>query len=283
MKLSISIIVPTYNRADQLKDCLTAILYSISLVGDAHFEIIVGDDSTELTTASLVKEQFSDIYLLKGPKKGPAANRNNAAKMAKGDWLIFFDDDCYPKPECIGTYVSVLKEKTAIQVWEGVICPSRPLAHPFETAPIKLEPGSLWSCNFCISREFFNHLGGFDEFFKFPHMEDLDLQKRIQLTSQIGFAAEAIVIHPPRPLPSAQKLGHSHASDVYFAHKHRLSISLNSILKNIFYSRLLPFKNTDFGKYHFKMMALMLTEMYIVCKNYSDWNKNALKALKEYR
>ena len=62
-------------------------------------EVIVSDDSKQCIAKELIQEKYSWVKWIEGPKKGPAANRNNGAKYATGDWFIFIDDDCEPQKD----------------------------------------------------------------------------------------------------------------------------------------------------------------------------------------
>jgi hypothetical protein len=66
---------------------------------------------------------------------------------------------------------------------------------------MNLTGGVLWSCNFALARELFDRIGGFDERFRFAHMEDADLHARLTKAGiRVRFVAEAEVDHPPRAL-----------------------------------------------------------------------------------
>lgn len=94
-----SIIVPTHARPRQLCDCITA-LAGLNYPRD-RFEVIVVDDGSEMslepTVASFRPEL--DIRLLVQPNLGPAAARNSGARQARGEFLVFTDDDCAPAPD----------------------------------------------------------------------------------------------------------------------------------------------------------------------------------------
>ena len=43
-------------------------------------------------------QQYPWVSWGRGPRRGPAANRNAGALRARGEWLAFTDDDCVPDP-----------------------------------------------------------------------------------------------------------------------------------------------------------------------------------------
>ena len=82
-----SFIIPTYNRHAQLAHCVA------SIVNQSHtkelFEIIVVNDGGEIPML-----EHNNLKIINQTNAGPATARNNGAKIASGDYLIFIDDDC---------------------------------------------------------------------------------------------------------------------------------------------------------------------------------------------
>jgi GT2 family glycosyltransferase len=88
---NISVCITTRNRVDLLRQCLLSVGQSTVPVK----QIIVSDDSTDDQTYRMISSQFENVQYLKGPKKGPGANRNNAVIKATSDYVLFLDDDAY--------------------------------------------------------------------------------------------------------------------------------------------------------------------------------------------
>ena len=197
--MNYSIIIPTCNRNDLLELCLNKLLESIVIVNNISYEIIVTDDSLNDDAKSLIDDKYSTVKWVQGPKKGPAANRNNGAKNSIAEWLIFLDDDCLPTLNLLSSYQNAITHRRNHQyIFEGKIIADRNQERFDEEAPININGGSLWSCNFCIQRELFNTIGQFDEQFPYPSMEDADLNERLLKKHEIIFLENAIVIHPWR-------------------------------------------------------------------------------------
>ncbi|MBW4621278.1 MAG: glycosyltransferase [Cyanosarcina radialis HA8281-LM2] len=94
--LLFSIVIPTYNRPDRLKSCLQA-LSQLDYPRD-RFEVIAVDDGSSIALNSVVEPFQSQLQLTlwRQENAGPAAARNAGAAMAKGQFLVFTDDDCMP-------------------------------------------------------------------------------------------------------------------------------------------------------------------------------------------
>jgi glycosyltransferase involved in cell wall biosynthesis len=89
-----SVVIPTYNRADLLKECLQ------SLVDQTFkdFEVLVCDDGSTDNTVEIVtsfNSQLAIQYLLRENSGGPAAPRNLGITHARHDWICFLDSDDY--------------------------------------------------------------------------------------------------------------------------------------------------------------------------------------------
>lgn len=93
-QLFCSIIIPTYNRPERLAICLESIS-DVDYWRD-RFEIIVVDDGSQ-TPIEPVVAPFRDqlnLTLITQVNAGPATARNTGAARAKGNFLVFTDDDC---------------------------------------------------------------------------------------------------------------------------------------------------------------------------------------------
>lgn len=92
---SISVIIPTHNRADFIKKTIESIL---NQTFDDFELIIVDDGSTDNTSEIISKISDPRLYYYHINNSERAAARNYGAKQAKGKYLNFFDSDdiAYP-------------------------------------------------------------------------------------------------------------------------------------------------------------------------------------------
>jgi GT2 family glycosyltransferase len=91
--MSVSVCITTRNRPDELRRCLRSVERSATSIR----QVIVSDDSTDDRTYRMISSEFDSAQYLKGPRKGPGANRNNAVRRATSDYVLFLDDDA-----CLG-------------------------------------------------------------------------------------------------------------------------------------------------------------------------------------
>jgi glycosyltransferase involved in cell wall biosynthesis len=219
-----SIIIPTYRRREQLARCLSAIE---ALSFPRHrFEVIVVDDGSPAPPADLIGslDRSLDAQLLCERHKGPATARNAGAKLARGKYLVFTDDDCTPhrdwllaidqrmaessSPRAVGgRTVNVLVNDVYAAASQGIV------DFLYEHYGDQHSPWRFFtSNNLALSRAEFLELGGFDEGFSLAAAEDRDLCERWRAAGfDLYYAADAVVDH-------AHKLGFIRFNKQHFAY-----------------------------------------------------------------
>lgn len=202
----LSVIIPTFRRREALACCLDLLAPGIQTLSSNSFEVIVTDDDLAGDTATFIAGKYPWARHVPGRQKGPAANRNNGAKAATGDWFVFLDDDCLPQPEFLASYAKAIQANPGFSVFEGCTLAERPQRRLDEEAPINDRGGYLWSCNFMINRKVFFDLGGFCEIYPYACMEDVDLRETLKAGGyEFLFVRDAGVVHPWRPLAPDEK------------------------------------------------------------------------------
>jgi len=203
MSYTPTIIIPTKDRPRELKRCLDRLLPQLPMDGSCG--VVVSEDGAAPRPALP-----DSVTWMRGPGKGPGANRNFAARCSPPGWLIFVDDDCLPEPGFLAAYLDGIARVSA----------GPPVVFVGKTVPGEGPHDSLlWespcyggsepappSCNFAIPRALMEETGGFDERFRFA-FEDMEYFARLR-HSGVGFPflSGAVVGHPMRRIPSAAKL-----------------------------------------------------------------------------
>jgi GT2 family glycosyltransferase len=280
----ISVVIPTYNL---LEDCIRA-LDSAVQNPSCTYEVIVSDDKVPSDAKKMLDEKYPWAIWVEGPHKGVAANRNNGVKQAKGDWIVFIDNDCIPDSNLINTYIKAIEDNPEILVFEGRISADRKKCHFLEEAPLNETGGLFWTCNVMLQKDYFvNTLNGFDENF-YMYMEDVDIRERIKLDGQpMLFIKEAYVIHPWRLQKNLvaiqqQKMG----SYKYFYSKHphlineisfmgKVRHELRFYIKEVLFN-LIPYKGRgvmELIKAHIKEQAYKEIELDNDIDSTENWTR----------
>jgi glycosyltransferase involved in cell wall biosynthesis len=90
--IKFSVIIPVYNRPDELKELLESLKNQTA----KNFEVVIVEDGSTLKSDSIVKDYQTDLdikYFFK-PNSGPGQSRNYGSERAEGDYHVFFDSDC---------------------------------------------------------------------------------------------------------------------------------------------------------------------------------------------
>jgi GT2 family glycosyltransferase len=204
----ISVIIPTYNRIDLLKKCIDNLDASVQFVSSELYEVIVTDDSNNSISKEYIETYQPQIKWVKGPGKGPAANRNNGANYAGGGWLVFIDDDCIPDSNLLKAYAEAINDNPGVLAFEGAIFPDNweLMKKDMAECPVNTSGGCFWSANICVEKNLFKSIGGFNEKFLIAAQEDQEIYLRISEHTNVVFCKNCIVIHPVRYRKLAGKI-----------------------------------------------------------------------------
>ncbi len=197
MNPELSVIIPTHRRNAKLR----TLIDSLGATATDHdaFEIVVivdGEDDEPLKTAEQLPESISFRGLTK-PHGGPAAARNFAIEHARGDWIVFYDDDTrvdahaipghlkrirrdrntraahlgtldWPEELIDSPWRQLLAESSMLFFWDQMIDGQ---AYGFR---------HFWTNNLSVRRDLVLDVGGFNEGFPSPMHEDIELGWRLQ-------------------------------------------------------------------------------------------------------
>ena len=246
MNFLISVIIPTYCRPEMLALCLERLSPGAQTLDASKYEVIVSDDGVP-TVEGLIAEKYPWAKWVSGPRRGPAANRNNGVSTARGDWLVFTDDDCLPQSGWLEAYASNIGVN---DVLEGKTSAFGTRTRADQECPINESGGVLWSCNFAMRRCVFEKINGFNEIFQTAGMEDVEFNTRVEKASlNRQFVPSAQVLHPWRRRGGhssirkyAQSVGYYVSLHPEMASKFTLSHQANSVLRSIVHSASYAFR-----------------------------------------
>lgn len=104
----LSIIVPVYNRPEELDD----LLRSLSIQSFKDYELIIVEDGSTIPSGDIVESYRSSlpgIRYLYIPNSGPSVARNVGAKQAIGDYLLILDSDVVLPPFYLQNVVDAIR------------------------------------------------------------------------------------------------------------------------------------------------------------------------------
>lgn len=189
----VSIIIPVYNQYKHTYHCLESLA---RLTDKTSFEVIVVNDCSTDDTAELLKD-ITGITAHTQPQNGGFIEScNTGAKLAKGEYLLFLNNDTEVLPEWLDSLVATFEQNTdAGLVGSQLIYPDGRLQ---EAGGIVFSDASGWNygrfdspdypeyqhvreVSYCsgasilIKQSLFDELGQFDQRYKPAYYEDTDL------------------------------------------------------------------------------------------------------------
>jgi glycosyltransferase involved in cell wall biosynthesis len=133
----VSIIVPTRNRRDWLRQALRS----------AHEqtwpdkEIVVVDEASTDDTLAMLAAEFPEARIIKHETtRGPSAARNAGVAAASGDWILYLDDDDLLHPDHVEALAKASKEAPPGAVVSGRWRRFAMVAEKVRLAPIVCAP-----------------------------------------------------------------------------------------------------------------------------------------------
>ncbi len=209
--LSVSVVVPTYNRRARLERLLKAL--NDEYAAGPGFEVIVivdgATDGTEGMLAAL-RPRYP-LRVLPQPNRGPAAARNRGVAAAAGEVLVFLDDDVVPTASLIRRHLAVHEHDPAAVVTGPMLAPPGLKLAPWlawEAAALQKQydamqagrfaptPRQFYTANASVRRAHVLAAGGFNE--TFTRAEDVELAFRLADRGlRFYFLPDAAVLHEP--------------------------------------------------------------------------------------
>jgi len=191
-----SIIIPVFNKAALTRQCLDAVIHT----SGTNYEVIVVDDASSDDTQEMLKGYGNNVRVVThAANKGFATSCNDGAAMAKGDFLVFLNNDTIPRNGWLNALSDYAQEHPhAAAVGAKLLFPDDTIQHAGmvvrnDRLPIHIYAGfpadhpavnksrryqMLTGACLLVRRNLFESVNGFDTAFLNSH-EDVDLCLRL--------------------------------------------------------------------------------------------------------
>lgn len=207
--LSVSVIVPAYRRPGRLRELVRVLLQQD--VPSKSYEVIVVDDGSPEPLCSIVCESSETtevaVRCLRKANGGPASARNFGVREARGEYLLFVDDDMLVGRDFIREHLRTQRELGPAAVtcdfdWQIAADPKSferwyrrtvtewrkgretalvPIGEGlFEFSDRASEGGFLTAANLSVAKADYDRSGGFDTGYRSPSCEDQEFGVRLR-------------------------------------------------------------------------------------------------------
>ncbi|HCT64580.1 MAG TPA: glycosyl transferase family 2 [Lachnospiraceae bacterium] len=213
-KPEVSIVIPVYNQFEYTYNCLKSIQKNS---GKVNYEIIIANDcSTDLTTE--IEKVVKNITVVKNEENLRfLKNCNNAAKFAKGKYILFLNNDTQVQANWLEPLIELIERDENIgMVGSKLVYPNGKLQ---EAGGIFWRDASAWNYGhlsepndpeynyvkevdyisgaaIMIKSFLWNEIGGFDEIFVPAYYEDSDLAFEVRKRGyKVMYQPLSVVVH----------------------------------------------------------------------------------------
>jgi GT2 family glycosyltransferase len=210
----VSIIIPVHNKFDYTYKCLKSIYDNTNL---EEIEIIVADDGSTDETLN-IGNYIKNIKVVRNDTPlGFLKNCNKAAKFAKGDYILFLNNDTQVQPNWLSSLLEVFHQDNKIGlVGSKFVYPDGRLQ---EAGGIVWKDASAWNYGrlddpekpeynylkevdyisgacIIIKKDLWQDIGGFDERYTPAYYEDTDLAFEVRKRGfKVVYQPKSVVVH----------------------------------------------------------------------------------------
>ena len=182
----VSVIIPVYNGGERFRRCLASLAQASP---PPSAVVVVADGDTD--GSRRVAQEFGARVLTRSSPGGPALARNMGAHAVRKDDILFFvDGDVAVRRDTIGHVASAFGADPSLAAVIGSYddAPAeinfhsqfKNLLHHYVHQTAREEASTFWGACGAIRHEVFQEIGGFDERYRYPSIEDIELGYRLR-------------------------------------------------------------------------------------------------------
>ncbi len=181
---TVTVVIPAHANRPELTATLEALRVSVATGWDY---VVVDDGDGQVAQAV---DALGGTSVRMPRSSGPAAARNRGAAVSRGDVLLFIDSDVRVRPNTIAEvqrYLAAHPEVSAVfgsyddePYHAGFASQFKNLAHHFVHQQSRPEASTFWAGCGAVRRDCFFAVGGFDEAYERPCIEDIEFGYRLR-------------------------------------------------------------------------------------------------------
>ncbi|GAB5496064.1 MAG: hypothetical protein Phyf2KO_11440 [Phycisphaerales bacterium] len=202
----ISVVIPVHNGGENLDSAVRAVLESSVVPAD----IIIADDGSTDGAPERAADIDARVRVLRVSDNpgGPARARNAGAQDATQDIIVFVDADVRVQRETLAALIEPLRQESGVIASfgsydstpeaAGAVSIYANIRHHYVHQNAGVEAETFWSGLGAVQREAFLDVGGFDETFTKPSIEDVELGVRLRKNGRIKVVKGATATHLKR-------------------------------------------------------------------------------------
>lgn len=209
----VSIIILNWNQLTFLKECINSLIKNTEY---PNFEIIIVDNGSEERGTKDYLQSLPFQVILNSHNLGYARGNNLAAKYAKGEYLVFLNNDTLAQKNWLKPLIDIMNERQDCGVaGSKLLYPDGHIQHIgvafdwrgnrrhiYKNYPADIPPAqevreceAVTGACFIIRKKIFEDVGGFDDRFK-NGSEDIDLCLKVRAKGyRIFFCPYSVMIH----------------------------------------------------------------------------------------
>lgn len=228
-----SVVIPTFQRRALVCEAVLA-LNNLEYEGPVELIVMV-DGSTDGTAGALRQLQTKyPLRIIEQTNAGAGAARNGGAAAAKGEIILFLDDDMISEPNLVEQHARMYRQGADAVIGEIVLDQASPdgfisegMAAWLRSCRVGncLTPFDIFTAQLSVRREVFEQVGGFDELLTTNGafaQEDADFGVKLLAAFDVRYNPSAVsrLRYVVTPREQMQRAAKKAAGDVLFSSKH---------------------------------------------------------------